>query len=206
MMKIPEKLGSEYYRGFLTRQGRAFYDCINAQLLRGDYSGKSTFSISNPESSASDSFAAFKALRDDHPEYFYLGFQSEFTRRGLVGVLEYPILYTPDTINRIQRQMRKSIYRLVRGTAHLQMIEREILVYERISRKLTYTNTAMSETTISLVRCFCPRAYVKGIMHYCCYVSGESEFLVSKFMDELKQTDGIAGRLRGSTVFLFTVM
>ena len=45
MAKIPEKLGSEYYRGFLTRQGQAFYDRINAQLLRGDYSGKTTFSI-----------------------------------------------------------------------------------------------------------------------------------------------------------------
>lgn len=54
MMKAPEKLGSEYYRGFLTRQGQAFYDRINAQLLRGDYSGKTTFSISNPETSASD--------------------------------------------------------------------------------------------------------------------------------------------------------
>ena len=155
MVKIPERLGSEYYRGFLTRQGRAFYDRINTQLLRGDYSGKSTFSISDPETAASDGFAAYKAIRDDHPEYFYLGFQSEFTRRGRTGTLEYPILYTPDIINRIQRQMRKSIYRLVRGTAHLQMIDREVLVYERISKK----------TTISLVRCCCLLVYAKGTMH-----------------------------------------
>lgn len=140
MVKIPEKLGSEYYRRYLTRQGRVLYDCINAQLLRGDYSGKSSFSISNPETAASDGFAAYKAIRDDHPEYFYLGFQSEFTRRDRTGTLEYPILYTPDIINRIRQQMRKSIYRLVRGTAQLRMIEREVLVYERISKKLTYTN------------------------------------------------------------------
>lgn len=140
MVKIPEKLGSEYYRGFLTRQGRTFYDCINDQLLRGDYSGKSTFSINNPETAAADGFAAYKAIRDDHPEYFFLGFQSEFTRKGRIGMFEYPILYKPEIINRIQRQMRKSIYQLVRGTAHLQMIEREVLVYERISKKLTYTN------------------------------------------------------------------
>ena len=87
MVKIPEKLGSEYYRGFLTRQSQAFYDRINAQLLRGDCSGKTTFSISNPETSASDCFAAYKAIRDDHPEFFYLGFQSEFTRRGRIGTL-----------------------------------------------------------------------------------------------------------------------
>lgn len=140
MAKVPEKLGSEYYREFLTRQGRIFYDCINAQLLRGDYSGKTTFPISNPENAASDCFAAFKAVRDDHPEYFFLGFQSEFTRQGRNGTLEYPILYPPDIIDRIRQQMRKRIYRLVRGSAHLQMIDREIMVYERISRTLTYTN------------------------------------------------------------------
>lgn len=107
MAKIPEKLGSEYYRGFLTRQGRAFYDRINAQLLRGDYSGKTTFSISNPETSASDCFAAYKAIRDDRPEFFYLGNQSEFTRRGRIGTLEYPILYVSEIIDRIRQQVRK---------------------------------------------------------------------------------------------------
>lgn len=140
MVKLPEKLGSEYYRSFLTRQGRAFYDCINAQLLRKDYSGKTIFSISHPETAAADGFAAYKAIRDDHPEYFYLGFQSEFIRRGRIGTLEYPILYMPDIIDRIQQQMRKSIYRIVRGTANLPVLEREALVYERIAKKLAYTN------------------------------------------------------------------
>ncbi len=140
MTKLPEKLGSEYYRGFLSPQGQAFYDGINAQLLRGDYSGKTSFSITRPETSASDCFAAYKAIRDDHPEYFYLGSQSEFTRCGQTGTLEYPILYTPEIIGRIRQQMRKSIYRIVRGTAVLPMIEREVLVYERIARKLAYDN------------------------------------------------------------------
>ncbi len=140
MVKPPEKLGSEYYKGFLTPQGRAFYDRINAQLIRGEYSGITTFTISDPETSASDCFAAYKAVRDDHPEYFYLGFQSEFTRKGHAGTLKYPILYTPNNIDRIREQMRKSIYRLVRGTAYLPEIEREVLVYERIAKKLSYAN------------------------------------------------------------------
>ena len=140
MTIVPEKMGSAFYRGLLTKQGQFFYDCINAQLLRGNYSGKTTFSISNPETAASDGFAAYKAIRDDHPEYFYLGFQSEFIRRGLLGTLEYPILYAPAIIERIRQQMRKTIYRIVRGTANMSVIEREILVYERIARKLTYSN------------------------------------------------------------------
>lgn len=117
-----------------------FYDRINTQLLQGDYSGVTTFSLSNPETSASDCFAAYKAIRDDHPEFFYLGFQSEFTRCGLSGTLKYPILYPAEIIGRIRQQLRKSISRIVRGTAHLGIIERETLVYERIARKLSYTN------------------------------------------------------------------
>jgi hypothetical protein len=140
MARIPEMLGSEYYRGFLSRQGQAFYDCINTQLLRKDYSGKTTFSISNPETSVSDCFLAYKALRDDHPEFFYLGFQTEFTRRGGIGTLEYPILYTPEIIDRIWQQVRKKICQIVRGSADLSMIERETLIYERIARSIAYTN------------------------------------------------------------------
>ncbi len=140
MAKMPEKLGSEYYRGFLTRQGRAFYDRINAQLLRGDYSGKTTFSISNPETSASDCFAAYKAIRDDRPDFFFLGYQSEFTRRGRTGTLEYPILYAPEIVDRIRQQVRKRIYRIIRGTASLSVFERETLVYERIAKSIAYTN------------------------------------------------------------------
>lgn len=140
MNKIPEKLGSEYYRQFLTHQGQAFYDCINAQLLRKEYIGKINVSISDFETSVSDCFAAYKAIRDDHPEYFYLGFQSEFTHYGQTGTLTYPILYSPDIIERIQQQMRKSIYRLVCGTAHLQTMDKQILVYERIAKKLSYVN------------------------------------------------------------------
>lgn len=140
MPKVPEKLGAEYYRELLTKQGKMIYDCINTQLLNGNYSGKSFFPLCNLETSAKDSFAAYKAIRDDHPEYFFLGFQSEFTSVGYKGSLNYPLLYNSETINRIQHQVRKSVFHLVRGTSNLQMVEREMLVYERISKRLTYKN------------------------------------------------------------------
>ena len=140
MTGLPEELGSKYYRKFLSGQGRMFYDRINEQLLKADYSGKTSFSISRPETAASDCFAAYKAIRDDHPEYFYLGFHSEFTHCGHYGTLEYSILYTPQIIARIRCQMRKSICRIIRGAEALPMIDREILVYERIAKKLFYEN------------------------------------------------------------------
>lgn len=140
MMNKPEKLGAEHYRAFLSRQGRAFYDCINAQLLRGDHSGKTALTISDPQNATSDCFAAYKAIRDDHPEYFYLGFQCEFIHRGRSGTLSYPILYAADIIARVRRQLDKHIEAIVRGTEHLPLLAREIIVYERIAKKLSYAD------------------------------------------------------------------
>lgn len=137
---VPEKLGSAYYRGFLTNQGKEFYDGILRQLLRKDYSGVCSFSVRETGSAASDCFAAYKALRDDHPEFFFLGFQSEFTRSGNTGTLRFPILYSENHIERIQNQLQKCLNHLVRGTASLPVLDREILVYERIARKLSYAN------------------------------------------------------------------
>ena len=140
MTNLPEKLGAFYYRGSLSQQGKEFYDRINAQLLSGDYSGVTAFTVNCPNTASSDCFAAYKAIRDDHPEYFYLGFQSEFTLCGHRGTLRYPILYPSNIIARVQRQLRKTIYRIVCGTAELQMTEREQLVYERIARRLSYAD------------------------------------------------------------------
>lgn len=140
MEKLPEKLGAEYYRGYLSGQGREFYDQLNARLRQQDYSGETVFSLHQPKTAATDCFAAYRALVDDHPEYFFLGFQSEFTHAGRTGTLRYPILYSPANIERVRQQLRRSICRLVRGTGPLPMIEREILVYGRIARKLTFAN------------------------------------------------------------------
>lgn len=140
MSFVPESLGSKYYRGFLSSQGQAFYDKIDVQLRNGDYSGETSFVIQKHASAASDCFAAYKALRDDHPEYFFLGFQSEFIAHGLSGILKYSILYSSSNIDRIRLQLRKSIFRLVRGTAGLPLMERERVVYERIAKRIKYTD------------------------------------------------------------------
>lgn len=140
MPAIPEKLGAAYYRGFLTPQGQLAYDRMQDQLLRGDYKGEAVFPAGPGAVTADDCFAAYQALRDDHPEYFYLGFSSAFSCRGGEGILRYPILYAPESIRRIQRQLRISLCRLVRGTAPLPLVEREILVYRRLACQLDYCN------------------------------------------------------------------
>lgn len=59
---------------------------------------------------------------------------------GQTGDMRCAVLYTPDQIGRIRYQLRRCLFQLVRGTAGLPPVEREILVYERIARRLTYIN------------------------------------------------------------------
>lgn len=140
MITKPDKQGTEYYRNYLSVQGKRFYDRINAQIQNGNYSGNTSFTVIDLEKASSDCFSAYKAIRDDHPEYFFLGSQCEFVRRGNNGSLTYPVLYSADNIRRIQSRMRKQICRLVRGTAFLPEIEKEKMIYERIAKKLSYTD------------------------------------------------------------------
>ena len=139
-MKPPTNLGAFYYRQFLSKQGQGVYDRLHAQLQRADFSGQVPVAISQPETAASDSFAAFKALREDHPEYFFLGIRLHFfsSRLGQEGLLQYPILYSASQIRQIRRELRKTIFQMVRGTALLSEQEREALTYERIARRLSY--------------------------------------------------------------------
>lgn len=91
MAKAPEQLGAAWYRSFLTPQGKTFYDTLHAQLLWGDHSGRTVFTIKSPHTAARDCFAAYKALQEDHPEFFFLGLRLEFTSDGRNGVLRYPL-------------------------------------------------------------------------------------------------------------------
>lgn len=140
MARVPDNLGSCFYRDLLTCQGKAFYDCLVSHFIRKDYSGIIPIKITNGRNAVTDGFAAYKAVRDDHPEFFFLGNQCEFVRRGLQGTLKCSILYSESEIGRIQLQLRKLICRLVRGTAFLPVVEQERLVYERIAKKMTYVN------------------------------------------------------------------
>jgi len=140
MQMIPRANGSKYYRGFLTVHGMAVYDMICNQLMVKDYSGRLYITIRNGSPVSSDCFAAYKAVRDDHPEYFFLGQHVEFTRCGTVGTLTYSMLYSPDIIERIQLQLRKMICNLVTGTYSKDTIEMERLVYERIAKRAEYND------------------------------------------------------------------
>lgn len=140
MSAVPRKLGGFFYRDMLSSQGQAFYDSILDRFLRQDYSGIIRLSARAPATAAPDCLAAYEAVRDDHPECFYLGPQCRLIQDAGQMMLKCHMLYSEQTISRIQLQLRKLICQLVRGTADLTPVERECLVYERIAKRLSYVN------------------------------------------------------------------
>ncbi len=141
MNGLPSNLGSKFYRNLLSNQGSYFYDKILDHFSRSDYSPIVPLRLIDSKSAASDCFSALKALKDDHPEFFFIGNQSEFTRVGNNGTLKCTILYKPADIVRINTQLSKSLNQLVKGTSYLPTLHQQKLVYERIAKKLNYVRT-----------------------------------------------------------------
>ena len=72
MSTAPERFGSSFYRGLLPAAEQELYDVMLTRFEGGDYSGK--LRLRTGESEAV--FRAYSALRDDHPELFWLGEQA----------------------------------------------------------------------------------------------------------------------------------
>lgn len=137
---VPPLLGARFYYDCLSPQCKKIYDALFMQQLRQDFSGRLEFVPENPVCAASDVFESYKALRDDHPEFFWLGHQPELFRKGNAHILKYPVLYSAGQVVRIQRQLHNTIGEMTAGTKGLPVLERERIVYERIARKMHYKN------------------------------------------------------------------
>lgn len=139
-MTSPDRLGSEYYKQYLTVQGRICYDQICRQLNNRDYSGQTTIMVTNGKNASVDCFSAVKAVRDDHPEYFFLGNKIEFLLHGKKATVNYQVVYPGRDIERVNRLLDKKITGLTNGIWHLSAYMREKTIYERIAKEMKYKN------------------------------------------------------------------
>lgn len=138
---LPEDLGAFFYRGCLNKQSQRVYDNIYRQLLRKEYSGVTRFKVpamEDAEKTVQDSFLAYRALKQDHPEFFFLGNDMHYTSCGSEAKLEYTILYSPETIARIQRVLEYKLEEYVRGTDKVSLLKKEKIIYKRIVNTVRY--------------------------------------------------------------------
>lgn len=137
-MEVPESLGARWYRDQLCPQSQDIYDRVHFQLARKDYSGKTSFPF--PSGTPCDiAFAAMRALRRDHPEFYFLG-DWEVTRHPQAGTatLRYISYYSPEIIARIEPLLQRALRRYTHGIKSMSVLEREATIYERICTTLKY--------------------------------------------------------------------
>ncbi|MBR3974217.1 MAG: hypothetical protein IKJ99_09760 [Oscillospiraceae bacterium] len=134
-------MSDTFYRDQLrTKQAKSFYDAICSSISRGNLGGIYPLNYQNRSAAIRDSFNAIHALRNDRPDFFFIGSKSEAMLRGSRLVLMNEVLYTPDQIRQILVYLEKALDQFTAGTAGLSAWNREKLVYERISRYLVYVD------------------------------------------------------------------
>lgn len=137
MDKVPNKLGAEYYRSFLSEQGKQIYDGLLKTFASGDYSGKYEFQVRDESTVVDDTFRATRMLREDHPEIFFIERRS-ISVHGKTATLTYSLLFRKEFITFINNHLEKEISRIVRGTQNLPMPYAERVVYQRIAKLIAY--------------------------------------------------------------------
>ena len=128
-----------FYRDQIrSRQAKAFYDAICADITGGNVSGIYRLTATNPSAAARDGAAALLALRKDRPEYFFILGNPIAHIQGSQVTLEDEMLYTPRQIAKIRSHLDRALAAYTVYTFGLPVWEREKLVYERIAKSLTY--------------------------------------------------------------------
>jgi len=128
-----------FYRDQLrSRQSKAFYDAICADIAGGNVSGTYHLTVTSPSAAARDGAAALRALRKDRPEFFFIRGNPTTYLQGNQVTLEDEMLYTPRQIAKIRSHLDRALAEYTVYTFGLPAWEREKLVYQRIARSLTY--------------------------------------------------------------------
>ena len=139
MTAAPKDFGAHYWRDRLPRTAAKIYDRMTAQIDAGARSG----ALELPDGCGREEVhEAYRALRDDRPEYFFLSSRYLLESCGRKRTIRDCWLYTPEQCERITRLLRKKLCLLTRGAAWRSPLERETLVYERLACKLRYDNRA----------------------------------------------------------------
>ena len=134
-----------FYRDNLkSKQARDFYDAIYSSISGGNLGGIYPLACQNRNTAIGDSFEAIRALRNDRPEFFFIGTKSEAMLRANRLVLMNEVLYTPEQIGRIRIHLDKALAKFTEGTAGKPDWDREKLIYERLIRYLTYMDHGSS--------------------------------------------------------------
>jgi len=141
----------DFYRSRLSTRGKQCYDILLQNIRRLASDGSVYVPGRFDNSAAEDLFAAYYALREDRPEYYFLTnrVRSSRTENGIT--LFHEIRFTRDHMKRINNLLRRTIGEITDGCDGQPVVERERIVYSRIAARYFYDNNDYSHDLSGLL-------------------------------------------------------
>lgn len=129
----------EYYKDKLNLQGKQIYEGLlrNISMLAsvGYVELKGLFN----NSVLRDVKYAYKALRLDRPEYFFLGHNLiiKYSADGILTI-RHNLKYSKEHVIRMNRVLIYTVRELISGTENMSILDRERTIYMRVGQTFTY--------------------------------------------------------------------
>lgn len=129
----------EYYKDKLNSQGKQIYEGMLQNIgmlasvgfveLKGFFDG---FVLR-------DAKYAYKALRLDRPEYFFLGHNliMKYSSDGTLTI-RHNLKYSKSHVIRMNRVLIHTVRELISGTENMSILDRERTIYIRVGKNFTY--------------------------------------------------------------------
>lgn len=129
----------EYYKDKLNTQGKQIYEGLLHNIsmlasvgyveLKGSFNGSVFRNAQN----------AYKALRLDRPEYFFLGHNliTKYSSDGILTI-RHNLKYSKEHVIRMNKVLIHTVKELISGTENMSILDRERTIYMRVGKTFTY--------------------------------------------------------------------
>ena len=142
----------EYYKNKLNHQAQQIYEGLLANIRSLAFEGFAVLQGKYDDAVFKDAKQAYKALRLDRPEYFFLGhrFNIRYSSNGDLTI-RHQMKYSKNHILRINRIMRNTVKELLKDIKSLSDKEKEKKIYLSVGSTYEYKNGPYSHDLVGIL-------------------------------------------------------
>ena len=129
----------EYYKDKLEPQGKRIYEGLLRNISMLASVGYIELKGSFNSLVFRDAQYAYKALRLDRPEYFFLGhnLMTKYSSEGILTI-RHNLKYSWNHVIRMNRVLVHTVRELISGTENMSILDRERTIYMRMGKNFIY--------------------------------------------------------------------
>ena len=128
----------DYYRSYLSDDGKVVYDLILDDIHKLATDNRVVIDLKNPSFDLNNACKAYHALRNDRPEFYFMGNSVKATLLGRILTIHQEKRFSYDQIKRINRLLRETVDHLVSDSYDERIVCRERNIYTTIAKTYTY--------------------------------------------------------------------